>query len=215
MKTVPCCANHVSVHPPLSQIRVGALLLTIRTGFCNSAIEVPEARSGVLTRVAYAIIRSEQVKSNSQLWKGFVTDTKAHCSVSIDALRLCLRAAALAPSALGDRITLLGGRGTRPRNNGTEPKATLDSTSAAFLSVARVRWQLLLQLDCKDAEERNWRTASSLFVHAQPSCGAPPEQVPKVSVALCICGSSRSSSTLKGGARSHSARRAATVPIAK
>ena len=38
LKTVPYCANHVSVHPPLSQIRVGALLLTIRTGFCKSAI---------------------------------------------------------------------------------------------------------------------------------------------------------------------------------
>src|SRR5271165_7116136 len=38
LKTAPCCANHVSVHPPLSQIRVGALLLIRRTAFRESAM---------------------------------------------------------------------------------------------------------------------------------------------------------------------------------
>ena len=81
LKTAPYCANHVSVHPPLSQIRVGALLLMIRTGFCRSAIGAPAARSSVSTSLAYVIIRSEHMKSNSQPWSGFVTDAKAHCLV--------------------------------------------------------------------------------------------------------------------------------------
>ena len=79
LKTAPYCANHVSVHPPLSQIRVGALLLMIRTGFCKSAIGAPAARSSVFTSLAYFIIRSEHMKSNSELWSRSVTDAKAHC----------------------------------------------------------------------------------------------------------------------------------------
>jgi hypothetical protein len=80
LKTAPYCANHVSVHPPLSQIRVGALLLMIRTGFCKSAIGAPAARSSVFIHAAYiSMIRLEQTKSNSELWPGFVTDAKAHC----------------------------------------------------------------------------------------------------------------------------------------
>src|SRR5271169_425905 len=38
LKTAPCCANHVSVHPPLSQIRIGALLLMRRSIFRESAV---------------------------------------------------------------------------------------------------------------------------------------------------------------------------------
>ena len=32
LKTLPWPANHVSVHPPLSQMRIGATELTIRSG---------------------------------------------------------------------------------------------------------------------------------------------------------------------------------------
>jgi len=61
-----------------------------------------------------------------------------------------------------------------------------DSTSAGFLSVAKVRWVLFLQLDYRDAEEKNRRTASALFVHAQPSCRAAPQQVSQVSAAYAF-----------------------------
>src|SRR5689334_7067255 len=32
LNTLPCCANQVSVHPPLSQMRMGATACTTRTG---------------------------------------------------------------------------------------------------------------------------------------------------------------------------------------
>jgi len=61
-----------------------------------------------------------------------------------------------------------------------------DRTEFSVTTGATVRWALFSQLDYKDAEEENWRTASSLFVHAQPSCGTPPEQVSKVFTAYAF-----------------------------
>jgi hypothetical protein len=38
LKTLPCWANQVSVQPPLSHIRIGAVLLTTRSGFRKSSM---------------------------------------------------------------------------------------------------------------------------------------------------------------------------------
>ena len=56
LKILPYFANHVSVHPPLSQMRMGATLLTMRTGFMGRRIPQRETKGQGLPPVSLPVI---------------------------------------------------------------------------------------------------------------------------------------------------------------